>query len=913
MAKVNALVNSFTSGEVTPRLNARVDTTKYRTGLRTCLNFIVMPHGGVRKRGGSKFIAPCKSGATATKMIPFEFNTEQTYMLEFGYAPSAGYIRFFTNGGILTESAKTITGATQANPCEITSAAHGFSNGNWVLVRSVGGMTQLNNRHFQVANVTTDTFELSGVNSSAYGAYTTGGTVSRIYEVATSFTADEVPDISYAQSADTLYLAHENHPLQKLERSGATSWAISDVDVENGPFRRINGDADNTLAVAVLASVTGSISGATRANPCVVTTSSAHGLSDGASIDIASVSGMTQLNGNTYEVRVISSTTFSLADARGVPIDSSGYTAYTSGGTFTQADTRWGTYSPGTTVTLTAIKSTFTADHVGALWRLWEGGKSAGVATPVQANSVTNTSQYTKDGKVYGVINLTGTANWAAEWTYPNHDAGYVRVADDDEGVYFDSVYLHDSSCVLEITAYSSATSVTARVVRNHVPKSVITRKTSFWEEGAWSSERGYPSLLTFHEQRLWAVGNTAEPQTIGASVAGIFEDFQDGSDDDRALSYKIASDRVETPSWLLPGKVMTMGTASGEFSIGSNNQQEAMTPSNVRIVRQTTWGSAQSARALRIGNAVLFVQRDGRSTNGGRRVREFGYQFESDSFSASDLTIVSEHLGNSRLMDLVYQQDPEPVVWVRREDGTFIGLTYEKVQEVLGWHRHALGGTGAEIVDFGAIPGDSGDEFWITVERTIDETTKRYIEVLTNQNINTTAKEDFTFLDCHLTYDGTATDTVTGLNHLEGETVSVLADGAVHPDVTVLGGSITLGREASVIHIGYGYTAVLETMDLEAGAQAGTAHGRPKRISECVTRFYRSLGGRIGISADKMEPILFRTSADAMGSSPPLSSGFKRSDFPAGWEDEAIVRLEHDQPLPCNVLSVTVEMNVTG
>lgn len=912
MAKVNALVNSFTSGEVTPRLNARVDTTKYRTGLRTCLNFIVMPHGGVRKRGGSKFIAPCKSGATATKMIPFEFNTEQTYMLEFGYAPSAGYIRFFTNGGILTESAKTITGATQANPCVITANSHGFSSGDWVLVAGVGGMTRLNNRHLQVGNTTADTFELVGIDATGYAAYTSGGSVSKIFEVETSFTSDEIDDISYAQSADTLYLAHENHPLQKLERFNALNWMVSNVDVRSGPFRRINGDQDNTIAVAV-ASLTGNISGATQANPCVITTSAVHDLSDGATVTIASVSGMTELNGNKYEVRVLSATSFYLCDARGVPVNGTGYTAYTSGGTFTQATTRWSTISPGTTVTLTAFKDTFQSGHVGALWRLWEPGRGTGVSQPYGTNTITNTSQYTKDSKVYGIINLTGTTTWQNDFNIPTHDTGFVRVQNDDASDYYDAVYLHDSTAVLEIISVASARIATARVLNNHIAQSIVSLKTSFWEEGAWSEVRGYPSLLTFHEQRLWACGSLSEPQTIWASTAGIFETFQDGADDDRALVYKIASDRVETPSWLLPGKVMTMGTASGEFSIGSNNQQEAMTPSNVRIVRQTTWGSAQSARALRIGNAVLFVQRDGRSTNGGRRVREFGYQFESDSFSASDLTIVSEHLGNSRLMDLVYQQDPEPVVWVRREDGTFIGLTYEKVQEVLGWHRHALGGTDAEIVDFGAIPGDSGDEFWITVERTIDETTKRYIEVLTNQNIGTTAKEDFTFLDCHLTYDGTATDTVTGLNHLEGETVSVLADGAVHPDVTVLGGSITLGREASVIHIGYGYTAVLETMDLEAGAQAGTAHGRPKRISECVTRFYRSLGGRIGISADKMEPILFRTSADAMGSSPPLSSGFKRSDFPAGWEDEAIVRLEHDQPLPCNVLSVTVEMNVTG
>jgi hypothetical protein len=908
MAKVNALVNSFTSGEVTPRIDARVDTTKYRTGLRTCHNFIVMPHGGVRKRGGTRFVAPCKEGATATRLVDFQFNIEQTYMLEFGYA-GAGYIRFYTNGGILTESAKTISGATKANPCVITANSHGFSNGDWVLITGVAGMTELNNRHFQVANKTTHTFELSGVNSSSYTTYTGSGSVARIYEVATGFAADDIDELSFAQSADTLYIAHESHPTQKLERFGATNWTLSEVEIKNGPFRRINSDLDNTIAVAVT-SVVANIQAATAANPVVITTTAAHGLSDGASVDIASVGGMTELNSKTFEVRVLSPTTLALYDERGVPIDGSGFSAYTSGGTITQADTRWGTISPGTTVTLTAFKDTFNANHVGALWRIWEPGKGTGVAQPFADNTVgsglSSTSQYTIDAKVYGVTNLVSAVAWQAEWNYPKHAAGWVHVQDDNDAKSFDSVYLHDLSCTLEIISYSNAKTVTARVVRNHVPKSVVDDKSAFWEEGAWSEHRGYGGLLTFQEQRLWAVSNTAEPQTMWASGAGIYEDFLDGADDDRAIVVKFASDKVDKPMWILPGKIMMMGTASGEYTIGSNSQNDALTPSNTRVIKQTAWGSAPG-RAVRIGSSGFFIQR------GGRKIRRIGYNFESDSFIASDMMIVSEHLGQSRILDLCYQQDPDSVLWARRANGTIIGMTNEEQQEVIAWHRHSIGGTSASVIDAGVIPGDSGDELWMIVTRTIDGGTKRYVEVMTAQGIGDTEKSDFTFLDCHLTYDGAATDTVSGLNHLEGETVSILADGAVHPDVTVTAGRITLTREASIIHIGYGYTAVLETLDLEAGAQAGTAHGRPKRISNCVVRFYRSLGGRLGPSASKMDDILFRSIGDPMGSSPPLFSGFKKVEFPNGWDEEAIVRIEHDQPLPCNVLSVTVEMNVTG
>lgn len=911
MAKVNALVNSFTSGELSPRMAGRVDTTKFRSGLSTCQNFIVMPHGGVRKRGGTQFVAPLKQGNTARRSIEFSYNIEESYVIEMGVAGGSGYMRFFTaGGGILTNTETTITAATKANPCVITAASHGLSNGDWVFVTGVGGMTQLNNRHFQVAGATANTFQLSGVNSAAYDTFTSGGTVQRIVEVAHSYTGSELGDLSFAQSADTLYIAHEAHHLAKLERLSATSWVLSDVDISNGPFRRINTNSDNTIKPTVVA-LTGNITGATQANPVVVTVDAAHGLTDGATVTIASVSGMTEING-TFEIRSLTSTTFYLCDARGVPVDGTGFTAYTSGGTWTQSVTRWGTFSPGTTVTLTAFEAAFTSENVGALWRLWEPGKGTGIAQPFATKAVTNTSVYTKDSKVYGVINLAHATVWYEEWQYPDHESGWVHVQDDLDYYAFDSVYLHDITCTVEITSYTSATAVTARIVRNHMPKSCISYGTAFWDEGAWSDRRGHPSLIAFHEQRLWAVGNTAEPQTIWASRAGSFEDFLDGADDDRAVVYKIASDRVETPIWLLAGKVLTLGTASGEYSITAGGGQDAaLTPSNARITRQTTWGSA-SAGAIRIGNVAMFVQRDGVAGAGGRRVREFGYQFETDSFAATDMTILSEHLGWTQFDTIVYQQDPDPVVWVSRRNGTLIGMTYEKEQQVLAWHRHSIGGDGL-ISDTACIPGASGDELWCIMEREIDGATVYYHEILTNGRIDVLAKEDSKYLDAHLTYDGAATDTVSGLWHLEGETVSVLADGAVHPAVTVSDGRITLEYEASTICIGYGYTSTLTTMDLEAGAQAGTAHGRPKRVSQCVLRFHRSLGGSCGPSSTSMDVIPFRTSHLPMGESPPLFSGFKTVDFPGGWGQEARIRFEHSDPLPCNLLSITVEMNVTG
>lgn len=937
MAKVNVIVNSLTAGELTPRMSARVDTTKYRSGARLIKNFIVMAHGGARKRGGSKFIAPVKVGADPVQ-ADFQYNTEQTYLLEIGYAEGSGYIRFFTNGGILTETAQTITGATQTNPCVVTIAGHGYSNGDWVFVSGMsGGMTQLNNRHFKVANKTSDTFELQGVDATGYDAFSAGGTAGKIVEVATPWGDGEEADLTFTQSADVLYIAHGDYPTKKLSRLSAVSWTLTDAEFKSGPFRRINSDRDNMIGVGVLPWAA-SVSAVTKANPCVVTVSAAHNLRDGASVIFGSVGGMTELNTNTYEVRVIDATSFSLCDERGVPVDSSSFTTYTSGGTATQIDTKWGTLSPGTIVTLEALKPTFNPSHVGAKWRLWEPGKGTGVMAPLGEFGISNTTQYTRDSKVYGVTNLATSGDyaneWQPDWQYPSHDSGWVHVQDAGDTDKFDSVYLHDISCVIVITHYTSARVVHGYVQRNHVPISLVgvatgtgvstpgtygtgisnanEKRTHYHEEGAWSDYRGYPKLITGHEQRLWAAGAIGDLQTIYASAAGDFEDFQDGTDDDKAVVYRVQSDKVEAPRWLSPAKILMMGTASGEFTISAaGGRDEPITPANCRIVKQTRWGSAPG-RVIGIGSASLFLQRFGKPGNYARKVREFYYDFNTDAFVAPDMTILSEHLGNAQFVNATYAQDPDPIVWLHRADGTFCGLTYEKEQQVLGWHQHELEGPGAFVKHMRALPGDSGDDVWMIVEREVNGETVRYHEVLTNDDINTTAKEDSRFLDCHLSYDGAPTSTVSGLWHLEGETVRVLADGAVHALVTVMDGKITLTRAASKIHVGYSYLSELETMDLEAGAQAGTAHGRPKRISEVNAKFYRSLGGRIGTSA-QMDLLPSRSSSDPMDASPPLFSGFYPISFPAGWEDEAVVRLEHDDPLPCNLMSFTVSQNVTG
>lgn len=219
---------SFTGGELAEALWARVDTTKYQTGLRTCRNFYIMRHGGAANRPGTDFVAEVKESSKKVRLIPFQFNIEQTYVLEFGHL----YIRIHRAGSPVLETAKTISGATKANPCVITSNSHGFSNGDEVQITGLVGMSELNNRSFKVAGVTTNSFSLQtmngvGLDSTNFGAYVSGGQAARSYTLASPYVEADLATLQFIQSADVLTLVHPEYAPRELSRSGHAAWALN--------------------------------------------------------------------------------------------------------------------------------------------------------------------------------------------------------------------------------------------------------------------------------------------------------------------------------------------------------------------------------------------------------------------------------------------------------------------------------------------------------------------------------------------------------------------------------------------------------------------------------------------------------------------------------------------------------------
>ena len=417
-----------------------------------------------------------------------------------------------------------------------------------------------------------------------------------------------------------------------------------------------------------------------------------------------------------------------------------------------------------------------------------------------------------------------------------------------------------------------------------------------------------YPSVVTFFEQRLVFAASNNNPQTIWFSKSADYLNFTIGTAANDALAYTIAAQKVNAIRYLSPTRVLTIGTSGGEYVLTTTNGGP-VEPTTTVIRKYSNYGCI-SAEPVQVADLTLFVQR------GGRKIREFQYAGEINigAYAAVDITILSEHLTEGGITDFAYQQEPESIVWALRPDGTLLGLTYRREEEVVAWHKHIIGGTfsgGQAVVEsIASLPTDSGeDELYMIVKRTINSVTKRYVEVMKPFDFGSDTTTAF-FVDSGLAYSGSSTSSLSGLYHLEGETLSVLANGATHPDKTVSGGGISLDFAATTGAVGFGYTSQMQTLRLESGSVDGTSQGKPKRIHDITVRFHETVGAEVGTNASNADRIYFRDSSMAMDEAVPLFTGDKEIEFPGGYDDDARIFVRQTQPLPLTVLALYPRMN---
>ena len=496
----------------------------------------------------------------------------------------------------------------------------------------------------------------------------------------------------------------------------------------------------------------------------------------------------------------------------------------------------------------------------------------------------TNYTTYTSGGSTDEIYEIATP--------YASADVFNLRFSQSADVMYF----AHPSYAIrtLSRTDHNAWTFATPSITENSTP--VLTTSDN------------YPSVVTFFEQRLVFAATNNNPQTIWFSKNADYLNFTTGTSADNALIYTIASNQVNSIRYLSPTRVLTIGTSGGEYVLTTTNDGP-ITPTTTQIRKYSNYGSA-NIEPVQVADVTLFLQR------GNRKVREFKYVGEVNTagYQAPDITVLAEHITKGGVEGFAYQQEPENIVWCIRADGTLLGLTYRREEAVVAWHKHVIGGkfgAGQAVVEsISALPTDSGnDELYMVVKRTINGQTMRYVEVMKDFDFGSTTTSAF-FVDSGLAYAGSAVSGFSSLYHLEGDDVSILANGASHPDKTVSNGAISLDFSATSAAIGYGYTSSMQTLRIESGSQDGISQGKPKRIHGITMRLFETVGVEIGNDAGEIDRVFFRDSSMAMDEAVPLFTGDKDIEFQGGFDDDDRIYLQQTQPLPLTILALYPRMN---
>lgn len=570
----------------------------------------------------------------------------------------------------------------------------------------------------------------------------------------------------------------------------------------------------------------------------------------------------------------------------------------------------------GTTggITLTASSPIFSADDIGTSFYM-EQKDSAGIRTWQVQTTAAGGTYRRYEGNYYLSVGTAGTGKTGANppvhtegrvWDGPG---GAAATSPDGDGVEWE--YRHSGYGWARITAVGGGgTTATATVILNNgrlqLPDSLVSAGTTRWAKSAFSQARGWPTSVGFFRERLVY----ARGRDVFMSVVGAYDDFsrKDGPDitKETAVNLSIASDRLDLIRWIVPSQALLIGTARNELSVQEQTSNQVFAADNVSSMPQTEYGS-RLLEPLRVGNAVLFIQR------AGRKLREMIYDYASDRYKADDLTVLSEHIVDTGVIDMDFQQEPDNIVWCVLADGTIAALTYNRERGVVAWVPHTIGGPDAFVETVAVISSPDGrrDDVWFVVRRTINGNTVRYVEVVEDNRLAEIDTADAFYGDAGITYDGVSTKTIAGLGHLEGATVQVLADGSAHADRVVSGGSITLNRFATKVQIGFDSPAQLQTMRADGGAQDGTAQTRSKSIGEVFARVKDTIGGLIGPTFDRLDPIPGLKPSNPVGTRPELFNGDRKIEFPADVGTDGYICVQSSPMLPLTLVMLTARMEV--
>lgn len=679
---------------------------------------------------------------------------------------------------------------------------------------------------------------------------------------------------------------------------------------------------------AVIKAASQAVTAITKANPAVVTYSGADTFIAGDEVYISTVVGMTQVNGKYFHVGTVDTgaNTFTLKDIYGVDINSTAYTTYSSGGTIEEVYTVASPYAQADLfdsnnilqlqfvqsadviyITHGLYKTQTLARTSDASWAVTSVVYNDG---PYLDTNITATTLTLSD--ITGSVTVTASAI-----TGINNDTGFQT---SDIGRIIRWKDPAANWTWLTVTARASTTSITATISGANASAGTATIN---WRLGAWSDTTGYPKCCTFFQDRFSAGNNNTYPdrydmsETSGYSnttlnfapttAAGLVAD-------DNAISGNLPSTQVNAIQWMAADNTgLVCGTTGQEWVINSNAANDVVTPSNRKANPVSKIRSAY-IQPIQASTNLIFVQA------ARRRLHDMQYSFQLDRLKPNDLSLYAEHITRNQILDIAYQQEPLNTVWSITNSGLLLGLTYYPDQKVYAWHRHIIGGyadmghaTNAIVEAISVIPSFDGtrDELTLIVKRYINGQTKRYIEYMTRYYEDDIAIEDAFQVDCGITYDSIPTTTITGLDHLEGQTVKVMRDGKAHPNLIVASGEVILANSltGSTVQVGLANTWAVKTMETDAGAADGTAQGKIKRITNFVAKLLNTLGFKYGPDANNLDSNIFTSGAGYDETVALFSGNTEPLLWPNGYDSNGQMYLTDDGVFPVTITALMPQL----
>jgi len=884
---------SFNSGEWSPKLYARVDMQKYRSGAALLENFFVDYRGGASTRPGTKYILQCYNSSQPVRLIPFQASFDVGYVMEFGH----GYIRFFFNSTPVLENAFNITAATQANPCVITVPGHNFVVGDWIFVSGVVGMTQLNGRFFRVNAVSGNDITLgtivnsANINSTGYSAYTSGGIAARVYTLPSPYLGDELRDIKFAQNVNEMILCHPEHPPYVLTLIAATNWTLQPIVFGSTAVAPVISSVNystslNASPTATYSYVVTSVDGnGQESTPSVAAGTSCMDMrTTPGTISIAWSAVPGAVAYNVYKTNIsyfgsvpagsiygyIGSTTdVSFIDDNISPDYSTtppiSKNPFAGAGVASVTVTVAGTYTSVPTVSFTGAASDIAASAVAVLQV--QGTPTVGTAGTGYA--VDDTVSFT-NGVILIVASVGGGGDVTA-WK------AITASGSNPGSVTFGST---PANPVIQIsTSGAGDGAVTANLVWGVGLVTVtspgsgyVSTPTVAFSSGAAAATAlvsataaGNPTVPGFFQQRLVLAAPLNNPQTFYMSRPGSYFNFDLSSitQPDDAITGTLVSGQLNTiKAMVSQTSGLLMFTDRNSWIInGGSGPGSPISPTSL-VANAQSFNGISDVPPIIANFDVLYVQAKGSI------VRDSAYNIYANVFTGTDISAISSHLFYGHTVDeWAWAEEPFKVLWAVRDDGVMLTLTFLKEQEFVGWAHSTTAGnfkSVCTVVENTDLAGEV-DAVYTVVERVIAGDFLKYIERIT-ERVFTSGVEDAWCVDCGIGYTGAPATSFSGAEFLVGRTVTGLADGVIIPPFVMnAAGTFTLASAASKVTVGIAYDCNLQTLPLEIGDP--TVQGKVKKINAVDVRVAETLGLSIGADANSLTPMkdLIRDNVSSM------------------------------------------------